>query len=269
VTGQQLEGHLRDLRSPRSEARHAAADALVSAGEDAVPSLVEALAVGGHSGAVDALARIGKRALPGLRSGLRHEDAFVRARSAHTLGRIGDMAAVPDLLHAAQDADERVRWNAVDALVKMNAGDSRFRRALRVGDIVTAAAVYAMSESSPTDAIPVLIEGLKHRYSAEAASRGLLDIASQSPVPELRQALPALRNCLRRRLWVRVDERFLAQIRWTIEAIETATERTGSLPVPSTSAERVAGLPRPALAPELDANTVPIPSSVTAAGGDA
>jgi HEAT repeat protein len=66
--------------------------------------------------AVEALAAIGRRAVPGVRRLAASPDAGVRAAALDTLGRIGDPGAAATLQDGLADGDEQVRAQAARGL---------------------------------------------------------------------------------------------------------------------------------------------------------
>ncbi len=70
-------------------------------------------------GVIHALGEMGRAASPAvplLRETLSNPDVFSRTPAAYALGRIGDPAAVPDLVRLLQDSHVRTRWIAARAL---------------------------------------------------------------------------------------------------------------------------------------------------------
>src|SRR5262249_27041180 len=113
-------------------ARFHAASAIAVLGrdaEDALPQLLASLKTTRFGGSeyttpfrfALALGRIGKSAIPGLREALRGTSVGERETAACALGHIGPDAkdAVPDLILALSDPNERVRHEAAAALGKI------------------------------------------------------------------------------------------------------------------------------------------------------
>ena len=63
----------------------------------------------------DSLAALGKTALPALQLASTDRDREVRARAVTIMGQIGDPSSAPAVIRALGDADDTVRWNAVQA----------------------------------------------------------------------------------------------------------------------------------------------------------
>jgi HEAT repeat protein len=109
------------LRSPDERIRRYAMEGLARLGNPAVPVLIEALQEDGDPAelAVEALRRIGPIAVSALINALDDPDAHVRGRAADTLGRIGEIQALPGLIRALGDENIRVRENAIEALGRL------------------------------------------------------------------------------------------------------------------------------------------------------
>jgi HEAT repeat protein len=115
-----IEDLLRD--SPREDVREAAAAALGKLGDEgSVEALMAALSDVAENVrwfAVEGLGKLGaSQAVPQIAEMLgTDESRIVRAIAASTLGDLGQPAAIPALRSALDDANERVRENAVGAL---------------------------------------------------------------------------------------------------------------------------------------------------------
>ena len=104
-----------------------AMETLVKTGKPAVPALVAALKSDRENQmvrkpavkVVEALVKIGKPAVPALVDALKDSDYWVRWQAAEALGKIEDNSAVPALTEALLDNDHYVRERAVEALVKI------------------------------------------------------------------------------------------------------------------------------------------------------
>jgi HEAT repeat protein len=126
-------------------------------------SLRQANANGRHQVA-QALARIGNAAVPPLIEALRKDDnADVRASAATALGQMRPIpsTAIPDLIAALQDKDERVRSAAAYTVAALGRGAEK--------------------------AIPALVEMLARNHDASAAIEGLAAMgpAAKAAVPSL------------------------------------------------------------------------------------
>jgi len=76
-----------------------------------------------HPIAIFSLQRYGSNAVPELVKLLKDDDVDARYGAAHTLGLIGDPAAVPGLIAALDDKETAVRFWIVDALGKFKKDD--------------------------------------------------------------------------------------------------------------------------------------------------
>jgi HEAT repeat protein len=66
-----------------------------------------------------AIAAIGNPAIEPLSIALKDHDREIRQNAVHTLGEIGDPAAIPAIYRALRDPDGEVRWTAVKAAPKV------------------------------------------------------------------------------------------------------------------------------------------------------
>jgi HEAT repeat protein len=78
----------------------------------------------------DALAGMGKDAIPSLDIAAKDNDKFVRVMATRTLGQIGEEKAIPSLYRAIRDPDDQVRWEAVMASQKCGISARYLPRAL-------------------------------------------------------------------------------------------------------------------------------------------
>lgn len=78
----------------------------------------------------DALAGMGREAIPALDVAAKDQDSSVRLMAVKTLGRIGEGKAIPILYRAIRDPDDRVRWEGVMASQKCGISARYLPRAL-------------------------------------------------------------------------------------------------------------------------------------------
>lgn len=87
---------------------------------------------------LEALRKIGKRALPTLERALETGPRWERTKAAWTLGRLGPVAtnAIPSLVQAVDDTDPIVRYYAIRSLTRLDAaGDDLIPKLVaRLGD---------------------------------------------------------------------------------------------------------------------------------------
>ena len=69
-----------------------------------------------------ALVAAGKEAVPFLIEALKNAEPLVRWEATKALGEIGDTTAAPALVKALEDDDFDVRWLAAEGLIKLNVG---------------------------------------------------------------------------------------------------------------------------------------------------
>lgn len=69
-----------------------------------------------------ALVAAGKEAVPFLVEALKNAEPLVRWEATKALGEIGDTSAAPALVKALEDDDFDVRWLAAEGLIKLNVG---------------------------------------------------------------------------------------------------------------------------------------------------
>jgi HEAT repeat protein len=256
VTGSDPTSLARELGSREDAVAGAAEDALVRLGGQAVPALCSTVLTGpGDAGwrAAYALGRIGDpRAVPVLCEALttpsirrsRNQATRLRREAAAALGRIRAPEAVPALCRALSDSRSEVAASAQWALVALGpAALPRLCQLLyRGSNAVRELAAGALGSIAD----PRAIEPLSHALTMDdhpvriAAARALGKIAAHHRVPELRQAVPALRRLLSP--WPLDGRNFEARYRSTLltslEVIETATRELKDLPVPSNAPPR-------------------------------
>lgn len=157
--------------------------------------------------AADALAKIGKDAVPALTEILKKDTSLVaRANAATALGRIGANAriAVPDLIHVLNnDRDFGVRANAARALGEIGAETEVVAPALihaltSPDSVVRNHAARALGQigAVTNDVVPALVQTFKYDtdriYSARlqaALSLGRIGADAKTAVPDLIYAL--------------------------------------------------------------------------------
>jgi HEAT repeat protein len=162
--------------SPHSSVRQAVVTALAALGhqqrEIAGPVLLRLLAdpeVYIRAEATDGLGVIGYApAVGSVAERLRNDAAaVVRAAAAETLGDLGDSSAVPDLLHALDDADRAVRGYAANALGLVGTAESIPLLESRVA-----------AEASP--ATQAELYGALYRLGAAGALASLLNLITSA-----------------------------------------------------------------------------------------
>lgn len=121
-----LEGALRD---PDRYVRYGSAIALEKMGWSRDSPIDLAFLLAGKQ-EWDALAYMGKDAIPSLGIAAKDNDRSVRLMAVRTLGRIGDEKAIPLLYRAIRDRDDQVRWEAVLASQKCGISPRYLPRAL-------------------------------------------------------------------------------------------------------------------------------------------
>jgi HEAT repeat protein len=141
-------------------------------GEEAIPSLREAVRTENSSFALRALGNIGPKAFPVLYEALQDDRSDVRACAASQLGSLGPSAnsAVPTLIELLKDTDDDVRGSAALGLGGVGPDAEPAVPALieLLGDkdeIVRGRAAFALGRIGPAakPAVPILIEALKDK----------------------------------------------------------------------------------------------------------
>ncbi len=192
--------------------------ALGRMGPSAIPLLLDVVRKNppryGYAACHEAIASVGKEAVPHLEKLLQHEDATTRAQAAHTLChfRKRDVAeAVPALLRALEDPDVQVRRWAAEALEKLAAEENTRPAALIVLPTLSKPALPILrpllGDNSPEvrlavvdrlgraslDTLPLLLMALDDpdRKVRRRATEGL-----DRDVHDLEEALPRLVKAL-------------------------------------------------------------------------
>lgn len=119
-----------------------------------------------------------------LRAARKEEDGFVRAKMVVGLGRIGDSSSVAPLLNFLQDEVDRVRANAIEALVAADRGQSQHYLLPMLEDPnnrVRANAVMALSDSDECDVHSTLAEMVRsdQPLMRKSAFYAITDLATQ------------------------------------------------------------------------------------------
>lgn len=221
LTADEVADLVRLLRSDKPKVRYDAARSLKGLGPKARPAikpLVDALSDQGppieyainyfgprvQDVASEALAEIGRPAVPELVEALCRRDKEARKHAARTLGKIGPPAndCFSVLTDVLNDDDEWVRWDAVRAIGKVGADprevvpllEGVFRRRDEKY-FVREAALTALYDADPEGAIviPLLVEGLKDPngdiVAAAAQTLGKFRAKARSAVCDLNELL--------------------------------------------------------------------------------
>jgi HEAT repeat protein len=200
---------LEDLKDPKAVAsltemldddydmaRFAASRALVSIGEPAIPSLINALKdknLGAEAAWV--LEQIGSRkALDSLVDALGHESSSIRAAAAKALSTITDRKASKALIRLLDDEHWKVRRNAADALGNIEEKDAvteLIELLSDKNDEVRTYAAGALGSIGDKKALTHLIEMLKDKYprARGAAAWALGKIGDKEAVGHLIELL--------------------------------------------------------------------------------
>ena len=191
--------------------RHAALEALVRRGADAVPRIAEALrsaAPGARRHLIEALAGIGdESAEASVRALLDDADPQIAALAAAALGVFGGAASAADLVAAAmcEHADDRLRAAALRSLARLEVGvDPAALEPLLEDPALCPAALTAIATSDDPVATELLFKRLTSPAPAELAASitGLIEVIGrcdledvdrvQERICELSMAEPAL-----------------------------------------------------------------------------
>ncbi len=157
--------------------------------------------------AAEALASIGKVAVPPLLKALFHENKSVTEYAALALQRVRPVAAtaVPALLQFVADQDKNVQIAAIKALGAIGTEPDKIVPALvgrlKAGDPEVAVAVcqsLRMMESRAAGAVPALIEALGSRH--KEVRRWAADVL-HTLGPSAREAIPALLQAIKSKDW--------------------------------------------------------------------
>lgn len=188
------------LRSPDNAGlRNSAVEALVRLGMKAIP------VVGSHAGdadcdvrkfVVDILGGIGDvSSLPLLIKSLDDEDPNVRAAAAENLGRIGHASSLQPLLDALSRPDLALRHTVLDALARTGGPVPAAAVACYLGEGLLKKAVYrCLGAAGGTDAAPYLVNGLEETAGSvrEAALQAVAEFRERNPGPGAREEMDRL-----------------------------------------------------------------------------
>ena len=187
------------LKSPDRGVRSRALYVLKAVGEHAaneksIKALVGLLGVeDAEVGAVEALANIGKPAVPVLIEASKHKNPAVRSGAAKALGWIEDESAADALRNLLDDQNEDVRVSAIWAVgvLKDKASVRKIIVALKTASPrVRAHAAGALGEIADSSAVPALGEALKDEdYNVRNIALNALENLGRPAVPALLEAL--------------------------------------------------------------------------------
>ncbi|MEK6693285.1 MAG: HEAT repeat domain-containing protein [Nitrospirota bacterium] len=149
-------------------------------GRKVIESLISSLGIqdnaGARNSAIEALAKIGKEAVPSLINNFKGAHHDVRKFIIDILGEIGDIMSTPLLIVALSDTDDNVRASAVEYLGKM--GDERaiapLLEILRGNELwLSYPAAEALGNLKDPRALEPLLDALQEKPLREAALKGL------------------------------------------------------------------------------------------------
>jgi HEAT repeat protein len=208
--------------------------------------------------AAEALGRLrDARAISALIRALDDSEASVREQVARALGRIGGARALAPLCRTMADPEPSVSLAATVALCALVAHPdpavSEARRDLIAG--------------LGQEVVRPLLAALDHRPGNEWwIAEALGQLAQRCPAPELRKALPLLRQHLRDGPLAEAARFY----RVAIDRIERATVATEDLPLPAPPpAVAAADLPIPSRATSHDDADLPLPAECPSSASDA
>jgi HEAT repeat protein len=188
-------------------------------------------------------------------------DAHLREIAGAALVQLGEAAVLP-LCAALKDRDWRVRTQAAEVLVRI--GDPRavlpLIAALKGHGWESAMQIArALGERGDARAVLPLCEALRAWHIEAAVALG--EMAARKPVPEVKAALPLLRERLRFLASGAANTEVTQIYRNPLERIEAATASMNDLPIPASaplpSAEE---LPVPCGPAPTAAEDLPLPS---------
>ncbi|WP_298435973.1 HEAT repeat domain-containing protein [Geobacter sp.] len=201
-----VEGLVGLLASPDNAGlRNSAVEALERLGSRAVPALLRRINDQDRDVrkfVIDILGNIADRScIPSLVGALRDQDANVSAAAAENLGKIGDPRAVPHLVDALAVNDVWFRYSLLGALARIGEAVSFAVLAPLAADALLKRPVFeCLGAVGDAEAVPLLVEGLaeKVRTTREAAATALVRLRGRLPAPvatsEVDMRLAALRG---------------------------------------------------------------------------
>ncbi|NOZ26152.1 MAG: hypothetical protein GXO94_08715 [Nitrospirae bacterium] len=149
---------------------------------------------GARNTAIEALVRLGKKAVPDLTAAFETDNPGVRKFIIDVLGVIGGKEVVPLFLKAIRDEDDNVRASAVEYLGRLKEPSviDSLVEIIETGKLWTAyPAVNALGKIGDTRALPHLLKALRNSLLTEPALKAL----SEFSVPEtLKEIIPLLRS---------------------------------------------------------------------------
>ncbi len=169
--------------------------------DDIIKPLIELLYIEDNAGArntaIEALIRLGNRALPYLEDAFNTDNRDVRKFVIDVLGSIGGKETLSVLLKGLKDQDQNVKASAVEYLGRLGEKSvvKELIEIINSNDLWTAyPAIEAVARIGDKESIPYLVESLNRRPLTEPAIRALASFAE----PEvLREIVPFLKDTRR------------------------------------------------------------------------
>jgi HEAT repeat protein len=178
--------------------RNSAVEALERLGDRAVPSLCRHAGDDDHDVrkfVIDILGSIGDTdAIPLLINALTDPDPNVSAAAAENLGKIGDPRAASPLLSALEKTDIWLRYTILEALGRIGIPvPIEVIRPLAGENLLKKAVFDCLGSIGDLEAVPLLIEGLKEkvRNSRDAAVLALMKVRDRLSAEHAAQAVDA------------------------------------------------------------------------------
>ncbi len=194
VSTEIIEDFVRLLESDNAGLRNSAVEALERLGVRAMPVLCRHVSDDDHDVrkfVVDILGSIGDaEAVPLLIKALDDADPNVCAAAAENLGKIGNVQAVPHLLQALGKSDIWLRYTVLEALSKIGKPVPMAVITPLVGEnLLKKAAFDCLGAIGDAEAAPLLIEGIRERVKniREAAVVALMKVRERLPAEEAKQ----------------------------------------------------------------------------------
>lgn len=188
VSTEIIEDFVRLLESDNAGLRNSAVEALEKLGVRAMPVLCRHVGDDDHDVrkfVVDILGSIGDaEAVPLLINALDDADPNVCAAAAENLGKIGHVQAVPHLLQALGKSDIWLRYTVLEALSKIGKPVPMAVITPLVGEnLLKKAAFDCLGAIGDAEAAPLLIEGIRERVKniREAAVVALIKVRERLP----------------------------------------------------------------------------------------